>query len=92
MVRMLRLSHQMPSKFHMRSPRTCIPLLSSGCGLLSMEVFEMGTLATLPLDVLLPFMLYCSDVSSGLAKTKLLLRVCNHIENMKPFTLDAFGG
>lgn len=57
-----------------------------------MEVFEMGTLATLPLDVLLPFMLYCSDVSSGLAKTKLLLRVCNHIENMKPFTLDAFGG
>lgn len=57
-----------------------------------MEVFEMGTLATLPLDVLLPFMLYCSDVSSGLAKTKLLLRVCNHIENMKAFTLDAFGG
>lgn len=51
----------------------------------------MGTLATLPLDVLLPFMFYCSDVSSGLAKTKLLLQVCNHIENMKPFTLDAFG-
>lgn len=33
----------------------------------------MGTLATLPLDVSLPFMFYCSDVSSGLAKIKLLL-------------------
>lgn len=37
------------------------------------------------------FMVYYFDVSSGLARIKLFLLVCDHIENIKQFTLNKFG-
>lgn len=71
------------SVFHIRPCRTCSWLVSSGCGLLSTDHFWNESSGNSSLGV---FHVFCSNVSSGLAK--LFLWVCNYTENTKEFTLN----